>query len=76
MQRQVRILNGRSSDLWYGSTFQDAPQIFDDNDAFAKLWNGPQRVFLWTELGKVPAVAKPMYVLAQSGGKEIVSNQQ
>jgi hypothetical protein len=76
LQRQVRILNGRSSDLWYGSTFKDAPQIFDDDASFARIWNGPQRVFLWTELGKVPAVALPIYVLAESGGKEIVSNQQ
>ncbi len=26
LRRQVRILNGRSSDLWYGSFFSDAPQ--------------------------------------------------
>jgi 4-amino-4-deoxy-L-arabinose transferase-like glycosyltransferase len=76
LQRQVRILNGRSSDLWYGSTFKDAPQIFDDDVSFAKIWAGPQRVFLWTELGKTPAIAAPVYVIAQSGGKEIVSNQQ
>ncbi|HYA96503.1 MAG TPA: glycosyltransferase family 39 protein, partial [Methylomirabilota bacterium] len=32
-----RILNGRSANLWYGSQFPDAPQIFDDNTAFQKL---------------------------------------
>ena len=30
LRRQVRILNGRSSDLWYGSFFNDAPRLFDD----------------------------------------------
>jgi 4-amino-4-deoxy-L-arabinose transferase-like glycosyltransferase len=75
LQRQVRILNGRSSDLWYGSTFKDAPQIFDDDAAFAKRWSSSQRVFLWTEVGKMPPGAAPVYVLAQSGGKKIVSNQ-
>lgn len=76
LQRQVRILNGRSSDLWYGSTFKDAPQIFDDDEAFQTLWNGPQRVFLWTELGKVPSVEAPVYVIAQSGGREVVTNRR
>jgi 4-amino-4-deoxy-L-arabinose transferase-like glycosyltransferase len=76
LRRQVRILNGRSSDLWYGSTFQDAPHIFDDDASFRKLWSGPQRIFLWTELGKVPSLPGPTYAIAQSGGKEIVSNRR
>ena len=45
LRRQVRILNGRSSDLWYGSFFSDAPQIFDDEASFRRLWSGPQRDF-------------------------------
>ncbi len=76
LRRQVRILNGRSSNLWYGSFFNDAPQIFDDNASFRRLWSGPQRVFLWTELDKVPALPGPTYAIAQSGGKEILSNQR
>ena len=76
LRRQVRILNGRSSDLWYGSLFNDAPQIFDDGDSFRKLWSGPQRVFLWTEMDTVPALPGRVYTIAQSGGKEIISNQQ
>src|SRR6202012_5735434 len=38
LRRQVRILNGRSSDLWYGSFFSDAPQIFDDDALFQRIW--------------------------------------
>jgi 4-amino-4-deoxy-L-arabinose transferase-like glycosyltransferase len=79
--RQVRILNGRSANLWYGSFFPDAPQIFDDNGSFAKLWNGPQRVFLWTESEKEPGVLaapgqKNVFVLARSGGKVILTNRR
>lgn len=44
----VRILNGWEADLWYGSLFPDAPQIFDDALSFQGLWNGSRRVFLWT----------------------------
>lgn len=48
-QKQIRMLNGRDSNIWYGSTFPDAPNLFDDNDSFAKLWHGPQTIFFWTE---------------------------
>jgi 4-amino-4-deoxy-L-arabinose transferase-like glycosyltransferase len=75
LQRQVRILNGRSSNLWYGSYFADAPNIFDDSASFQQLWSGPARVFLWTETGNVPALTGPVYVIAARGGKEVISNQ-
>jgi hypothetical protein len=47
--RQLRILNGRCNNIWYGSTFPDAPFIFDDNASFAKLWNSGRTVFLVTD---------------------------
>jgi 4-amino-4-deoxy-L-arabinose transferase-like glycosyltransferase len=75
LRRQVRILDGRSSDLWYGSFFSDAPQIFDDNASFRPLWSGPKRIFLWTPVDQVPALPGPAFVIAQSGGKEILSNR-
>ena len=76
LRHQVRILNGRSSDLWYGSLFSDAPHLFDDDASFRQLWSGPQRIFLWTEQDHVPALPGPAYAIAHSGGKEILSNQQ
>ena len=75
LRRQVRILNGRSSDLWYGSQFHDAPGIFDDDASFRELWSGPKRIFLWTPKDRVPVLPAPAYTIAQSGGKEILSNQ-
>ncbi len=44
--RQIRILNGRCNNIWYGSTFPDAPLIFDDDASFEKLWRGDKPVFL------------------------------
>jgi 4-amino-4-deoxy-L-arabinose transferase-like glycosyltransferase len=77
---QVRILNGRSANLWYGSLFPDAPQIFDDTALFQRLWNGPQRVFLWTELEKKDAVfmgvdPSTVFVLSRFGDKLILTNR-
>ncbi|HEY4380034.1 MAG TPA: hypothetical protein VGN01_06785, partial [Acidobacteriaceae bacterium] len=70
---------GRSSNLWYGSFFPDAPRIFETAQSLAARWPGPQRIFLWQDLGSqpsaLPRLPGPVYVLAKSGGKEIVSNQ-
>jgi hypothetical protein len=75
LQRQVRILNGRSSNLWYGSFFRDAPQIFDDAASFQQVWSGPKRVFLWTQIEDAPKLDGQVYVIAERGGKEILSNE-
>jgi 4-amino-4-deoxy-L-arabinose transferase-like glycosyltransferase len=75
LERQVRILNGRSSDLWYGSMFSDAPPIFEDDASVAKLWGGPDRVFLWTRPDHIPQLPGEIYVVARSGGKEVISNE-
>jgi hypothetical protein len=75
----IHILEGRSSNLWYGSFFPDAPNIFETAESLAQRWAGPQRIFLWQDLGNqptaLPTLPGPVYVIAQSGGKEVVSNQ-
>jgi hypothetical protein len=75
LEREVRILNGRSSNLWYGSFFPDAPKIFDDDISFAKLWTGPQRVFLFSSEENVPEIAIKGRVIGESGGKVVLSNR-
>ncbi len=76
----IHILEGRSSNLWYGSFFPDAPPIFETPATLAAKWPGPQRIFLWQSLtdppNTLPPLPGPVYVIAKSGGKEIVSNQQ
>jgi 4-amino-4-deoxy-L-arabinose transferase-like glycosyltransferase len=75
----IHILDGRSSNLWYGSFFTDAPEIFETPASITREWAGPRRIFLWQSLtdppSQLPALSGPVYVLARSGGKEIVSNQ-
>jgi 4-amino-4-deoxy-L-arabinose transferase-like glycosyltransferase len=75
LRRQVGIWNGRSSNLWYGSFFPDAPDIFYDDAQMRALWAGSRRVFLWVEEGKTPALPGPVYVVARGEGKEILSNR-
>jgi 4-amino-4-deoxy-L-arabinose transferase-like glycosyltransferase len=75
LHRQVRILNGRSSNLWYGSFFPDAPAIFDDDASIATLWNGPRRIFLLTDAAHPPHLPSAIYSIATSGGKAVLSNR-
>lgn len=78
-RNDVHILEGRSSNLWYGSFFPDAPKIFETPESFAAKWNGSQRIFLWQSLtdppNQLPVGIGPVYVIAKGGGKEIVSNR-
>jgi len=74
LDRQVKLLNGRSGALWYGSFFPDPPQVFIDNDTLSLLWSGQNRVFLWTPLDHIPQLPGQSFVIGRSGGKEILSN--
>jgi 4-amino-4-deoxy-L-arabinose transferase-like glycosyltransferase len=72
----LHVLDGRSSNLWYGSFFLDAPPIFEDALSLKLKWLEPRRIFLWQDLSQpVPTLPGKVHFIAQSGGKEILSNQ-
>jgi 4-amino-4-deoxy-L-arabinose transferase-like glycosyltransferase len=73
----LRVLHAPSGNLWYGSKFADAPQVFETQASFNALWSGPTRVFLWTDQD-VPTElrAAPRFLLARSGGKSIFINRE
>ena len=73
---QVHILNHREANLWYGSQFPDAPQVFEDDASFLRLWTGPQRIYLWSQVAKPELLqGQSVYEMARSGGKYILSNR-
>jgi 4-amino-4-deoxy-L-arabinose transferase-like glycosyltransferase len=73
----LRVLHEPSGNLWYGSKFPDAPQVFETEESFARLWNGPARVFLWTTQDDPKVLrGEPRYLLARSGGKSIFTNRK
>lgn len=76
---ELHVLNGHDGNLWYGSYFPDAPNIFEDNESFTRLWRGEGRVFLFTEdYLKDKALQdidpKTVYVFARQGGKVVLTN--
>ncbi len=78
-RNDLHIVEGRSSNLWYGSFFPDAPPIFETRESIARKWTGPQRIFLWQDPSDTerPPLELPgtVYVIGNSGGKQILSNQ-
>ena len=55
-RNDLHIFEGRSSNLWYGSFFPDAPQIFEDEASLRLKWSGiAARLPL---AGRQPAAAK------------------
>jgi hypothetical protein len=71
---QAHLLNGRSSNMWYGSLFPDCPPIFETDDSFRRLWSSGTRVFFWSDRDATVLKGKPARVFAEGGGKKIYVN--
>lgn len=77
--RRGLLLNGRKTNLEYGSNAPDAPDVFIDDAQFARLWNTPQRYYLVIEGPRVAGVAavvgqSALHTVAESGGKYLFTN--
>ena len=77
--RDGLLLNGRKTNLEYGSYAPDAPQVFIDDGGFARLWSLKDRYYLLVEGPSLPRienlVGRPqIHVVAQSGGKYLLTN--
>jgi hypothetical protein len=78
--QQVYVLNGRDGNLWFGSFFPGAPDVFLDDTSFARQWSGPNRVFFFTEDYMKDAALHDIdpatvHLFAQQGGKFILTNR-
>ena len=79
-KRPVHVVDGLRADLWFGSFFPDAPPVFEDYESFARLWNGPNRVYYFTQESLVDQATKSIdpntvHIFARSGGKVVLTNQ-
>jgi hypothetical protein len=73
----LHVLHEPSGNLWYGSKFPDAPHVFETPESLAILWNGPSRVFVWTDQEHPKELNGLMaFLLARNGGKSIFTNQR
>ncbi|HMD15118.1 MAG TPA: glycosyltransferase family 39 protein [Terriglobales bacterium] len=73
----VHVLHEPSGNLWFGAKFPDAPHIFETQQSLAAMWNGPGRVFLWSDQESPKEMSGlKAFQLARSGGKFVFTNRQ
>ncbi len=78
LRRPIDLVNGRTTSMWFGSTFPDAPQIYLNDADLQRDWAGKGRVFLFVapyEKAKVDALLPAKFVIAELSGKYVYSNQ-
>ncbi len=78
--RKALLLNGRVTNVEYGSYAPGAPDVFLDDRQFARLWVEPQRYYLAANGSAVPRleklVGKPaLHLVLERGGKYLFTNR-
>jgi 4-amino-4-deoxy-L-arabinose transferase-like glycosyltransferase len=79
LRRPIELVNGRTTSMWWGSTYPDAPKIFIDDAELQREWNSPTRVFLFVpqhERAHVEnAIPGQKFVVSEHSGKIVYSNR-
>jgi hypothetical protein len=78
LKRPIELVEGRTTSMWFGSTFPDAPQIFLSDADLRQEWVGSGRVFLFVpphQIMKVDQVLPTKFVVAAMSGKVVYSNR-
>jgi 4-amino-4-deoxy-L-arabinose transferase-like glycosyltransferase len=78
LRQPIELVNGRTTSMWFGSRFPDAPRIFLKDSDLLQKWNASGRVFLFVpsyEKKKVNSLLPQKYVVAEVSGKFVYSNR-
>ena len=78
LKRPIELVEGRTTSMWFGSTFPDAPKIFLSDADLRQEWAGSGRVFLFVpphQILKVDQVLPTKFVVAAMSGKVVYSNR-
>ena len=78
LQRPVELVEGRTTSMWFGSTFPDAPKIYLSDADLLHDWTGAGRIFLFVpphQKAKVDTLLSNRFVVAQASGKFVYSNR-
>ncbi len=79
--RDALLLNGRVTNLEYGSYAPGAPQVFIDDGEFVLLWDSPGPYYLAAEDTALPRLerlvgAERLRRVAAAGGKSLYTNRE
>lgn len=78
LRQPIELVNGRTTSMWFGSTFPDAPKIFLNDGDLLEKWKGSGRVFLLVppyEKKRVDKLLPEKHVVAEVSGKFVYSNR-
>ncbi len=78
LQRPIELVEGRTTSMWFGSTFPDVPKIYLTDADLQRDWSGPDRVFLFVPehlKPKVDSLLPERVVVAEVSGKFVYSNR-
>lgn len=75
----VPLVEGRSTSMWFGSTFVDAPRIFWTKQELAEVWGSGRRKILFVPLEKRDEVdallGSRQIILMEISGKALVTDR-
>ncbi len=80
LKRPIELVNGKTTSMWFGSTYPDAPHIFLTDEDLRQAWNSSTRVFLFVPAQERAHVEKAIpeekFVFSEHSGKIIYTNQR
>jgi Dolichyl-phosphate-mannose-protein mannosyltransferase len=78
LRRPIDLVEGRTTSMWFGSTFADAPKIYLSDADLQRDWAENGRVFLFVppyEKARVDGLLPAKFVIAELSGKYVYSNR-
>jgi hypothetical protein len=80
LKRPISLVNGKTTSMWFGSTYPDAPRIFMEDSDLLREWDSGRRIFLFVppqHRARVDSLL-PLrrFVVAEDSGKIIYSNRR
>lgn len=79
LRRRIELVEGRTTSMWFGSTFPDAPDIYRTNADLQREWSGTRRIFLFVPQHQVANVERLLpantSVITELSGKRVYSNR-
>jgi len=79
LRRPIDLVEGRTTSMWFGSTFADAPKIYLSDADLQRDWAGNGRIFLFVppqQKARVDGLLPARFVIAELSGKYVYSNQR
>jgi 4-amino-4-deoxy-L-arabinose transferase-like glycosyltransferase len=79
LRKPILLVNGRTTSMWFGSTYPDAPHIYLEEQDLLRRWKSSQRIFLFVpehQRGVVDGLLpSDRYLVASDSGKMVYSNR-